>query len=144
MFWASDNVTANLYHVFLLLCMRNFCGVKFRTIIVLCSKLLFWFFFIIIHVGCPGQLTRTTTIPHGPLDILQAQEQVRHRSGLGRLCTAWVPWFEPSCVSSTWGFNCCGSSWTCSVPPFGFDPLYTLLIFYTIIGVVKVKNFFIN
>jgi hypothetical protein len=32
-------------------------------------------------VGCPGQLTRTTTIPHGPLDILQAQEQVRHRGG---------------------------------------------------------------
>jgi hypothetical protein len=39
--------------------------------------LLFFFFFI--YVGCPGQLTRTTTIPHGPLDILQAQEQVRHR-----------------------------------------------------------------
>jgi len=32
-------------------------------------------------VGCPGQLTHTTTIPHGPLDILQAQEQVRHRGG---------------------------------------------------------------
>jgi len=32
-------------------------------------------------VGCPGQLTRTTIIPHGPLDILQAQEQVRHRGG---------------------------------------------------------------
>jgi hypothetical protein len=32
-------------------------------------------------VGCPGQLTRTTTIPHGPLDILQAQEEVRHRGG---------------------------------------------------------------
>jgi len=30
-------------------------------------------------VGCPGQLARTTTIPHGPLDTLQAQEQVRHR-----------------------------------------------------------------
>ncbi|PNT08711.2 hypothetical protein POPTR_012G007445v4 [Populus trichocarpa] len=27
------------------------------------------------------QLTRTTTIPHGPLDILQVQEQVRHRGG---------------------------------------------------------------
>jgi len=39
------------------------------------------FFFFLIHVGCPGQLTRTTTIPHGPLDILQAQEQVRHRGG---------------------------------------------------------------
>ena len=36
-------------------------------------------FFFLIHVGCPGQLTRTTTIPHGPLDILQAQEQLRHR-----------------------------------------------------------------
>ena len=29
-------------------------------------------------MGCPGQLTRTTTILHGPLDILQAQKQVRH------------------------------------------------------------------
>jgi hypothetical protein len=38
-------------------------------------------FFFLIHVGCPGQLTRTTTIPHGPLDILQAQEQVRYRGG---------------------------------------------------------------
>jgi hypothetical protein len=37
------------------------------------------FFFFLIYVGCPGQLTRTTTIPHGSLDILQAQEQVRHR-----------------------------------------------------------------
>jgi len=36
-------------------------------------------FFFFIYVGCPDQLTRTTTIPHGPLDILQAQEQVRHR-----------------------------------------------------------------
>jgi len=35
--------------------------------------------FFFFYVGCPGQLTRTTTIPHGPLDILQAQEQVRHR-----------------------------------------------------------------
>ena len=40
-----------------------------------------FFFFFLIYVGCPGQLTRTTTIPHGPLDILQAQEQVRHRGG---------------------------------------------------------------
>jgi len=39
------------------------------------------FFFFLIYVGCPGQLTRITTIPHGPLDILQAQEQVRHRGG---------------------------------------------------------------
>jgi len=38
-----------------------------------------YFFFFLIYVGCLGQLTRTTTIPHGPLDILQAQEQVRHR-----------------------------------------------------------------
>jgi hypothetical protein len=38
-------------------------------------------FFFLIYVGCPGQLTRTTTIPHGPLDTLQAQEQVRHRGG---------------------------------------------------------------
>jgi hypothetical protein len=41
----------------------------------------FFFFFFFIYVGCPGQLTRTTTIPHGPLNILQAQEQVRHRGG---------------------------------------------------------------
>ena len=41
----------------------------------------FFFFFFLINVGCPGQLTRTTTIPHGPLDILQAQEQVRHHGG---------------------------------------------------------------
>jgi hypothetical protein len=40
-----------------------------------------FFFFFLIHVGCPGQLACTTTIPHGPLDILQAQEQVRHRGG---------------------------------------------------------------
>ena len=39
------------------------------------------FFFFLIYLGYPGQLTRTTTIPHGPLDILQAQEQVRHRGG---------------------------------------------------------------
>jgi hypothetical protein len=39
------------------------------------------FIFFLIYVGCPSQLTRTTTIPHGPLDILQAQEQVRHRGG---------------------------------------------------------------
>jgi len=38
-------------------------------------------FFFLIYVGCSGQLTRTTTIPHGPLDTLQAQEQVRHRGG---------------------------------------------------------------
>jgi hypothetical protein len=38
-------------------------------------------FFFLIYVGCPGQLARTTTIPHGPLDTLQAQEQVRHRGG---------------------------------------------------------------
>ena len=38
-------------------------------------------FFFLIYVGCLGQLTRTTTIPHGPLDILQAQEQERPRGG---------------------------------------------------------------
>jgi hypothetical protein len=38
-------------------------------------------FFFFIYVGCSGQFTRTTTIPHGPLDTLQAQEQVRHRGG---------------------------------------------------------------
>jgi len=42
---------------------------------------IYCFFFFFIYVGCPGQLRRTTTIPHGPLDILQAQEQVRHRGG---------------------------------------------------------------
>jgi hypothetical protein len=47
------------------------------------SHMLIFFlaFFFFIYVGCPGQLTRTTIIPHGPLDILQAQEQVRHRGG---------------------------------------------------------------
>jgi hypothetical protein len=44
-------------------------------------------------------------------------------SGLGRLCTAWVSWFELSCVLSTWWFNCCGLSWTCSASFSGFDPL---------------------
>jgi len=39
------------------------------------------FFFFLIYVGCLGQFTHTTTIPHGSLDILQAQEQVRHRGG---------------------------------------------------------------
>jgi hypothetical protein len=38
-------------------------------------------FFFLIYMGCPGQLARTTTIPHGPLNILQAQGQVRHRGG---------------------------------------------------------------
>jgi hypothetical protein len=33
--------------------------------------LLLLFFFI--SVGCPGQLARTTTIPHGPQNTLQAQ-----------------------------------------------------------------------
>ena len=50
---------------------------KERTIS--CIQSLFFFFFI--YVECPGQLTRTTTILYGPLDILQAQEQVRHRRG---------------------------------------------------------------
>jgi len=47
------------------------------------KKIHFFLFFFFIHVGCPDQLTRTTTIPHGPLDILQAQEQVRHRGVTG-------------------------------------------------------------
>jgi hypothetical protein len=38
-------------------------------------------FFLFIYLGCPGQLTRTTTISHGSLDILQVQKQVRHRGG---------------------------------------------------------------
>jgi len=41
----------------------------------------FFFFYLFIYMGCPGQLARTTTIPHGPLNILQAQGQVRHRGG---------------------------------------------------------------
>jgi len=48
------------------------------------TRLTFIYLFIylfFIYMGCPGQLTRTTTIPHGSLDILQAQEQVRHRGG---------------------------------------------------------------
>ena len=49
--------------------------------IIIKPVILLLLFFIIIYVGCPGQLTRTTTIPHSPLDILQAQEQVRHRGG---------------------------------------------------------------
>ena len=53
------------------------------SLIILIKKTLIMFtlFFFFIHVWCPGQLTRTTTIPHGPRDILQAQEQVRHRGG---------------------------------------------------------------
>jgi len=39
------------------------------------------YIFFLINVGCPGQLARITTIPHDPLDILQAQRQVRHRGG---------------------------------------------------------------
>ena len=60
----------------------------FTYMILLCSFFtynikvpVFFFFLFLIYVGCPGQLTRTTTIPHGPLDALQAQEQVRHRGG---------------------------------------------------------------
>ena len=52
---------------------HNFIYVLFRR-----KKKLF-FIYLFIYMGCPGQLTRTTTIPHSPLDILQAQEQVRHR-----------------------------------------------------------------
>ena len=43
------------------------------------------FFFFLLTWGCPGQITRTTTIPHGSLNILQAQEQVRHRGGDKRI-----------------------------------------------------------
>jgi hypothetical protein len=45
------------------------------------AKWIVFFFFFFLTWGCPGQITRTTTIPHGSLDILQAQEQVRHRGG---------------------------------------------------------------
>jgi len=48
-------------------------------------------FFFLINVGCPGQLVRTTTIPHGPLDTLQAQEQVRHRGGDRRAHRGFEP-----------------------------------------------------
>jgi hypothetical protein len=54
--------------------------------------------FFFIHVGCPGQLTRTTTIPHGPLDILQAQEQVRHHGGNRRAHRGSNPGGEPEQV----------------------------------------------
>ena len=37
--------------------------------------------FFLIYVGCSGQLTHITTILHGPLNTLQAQEQVRHHGG---------------------------------------------------------------
>jgi len=59
-----------------LIIMRPFC--HHRVILAMNRRTLFFFF---IYMGCPGQLTRTTTIPHGSLDILQAQEQVRHRGG---------------------------------------------------------------
>jgi hypothetical protein len=52
--------------------MQVFNNLKFDRIGDLKYVILFLFF--LIYVGCPGQLTRTTTIPHGPLDILQAQE----------------------------------------------------------------------
>ena len=62
-------------------CFFETCGAIWvlptESIFILVTKLFFFF----IHVGCLGQLTRTTTIPHSPLDILQAQEQVRHRGG---------------------------------------------------------------
>jgi len=45
-------------------------GRIFWSILFGCTS---WFFFFIISVGCPGQFTRTTTIPHGPLNILQDQ-----------------------------------------------------------------------
>jgi hypothetical protein len=41
-------------------------------VVQLCNKQILFFFFF-ISVGCLGQFTRTTTIPHGPLNILQAQ-----------------------------------------------------------------------
>jgi len=64
---AKKLTTINLYPIFaVLILLLNYFNNKF---------------FFLIYVGCLGQLTRTTTIPHGPLDILQAQEQVRHRGG---------------------------------------------------------------
>jgi hypothetical protein len=61
---------------FLLIYLHTFTNKKHFN-----NHLYSYFFFFLIYVGCPGQLTRTTTIPHGPLDILQAQEQVRHCGG---------------------------------------------------------------
>ena len=75
---------------------------------------MFFFFFFFFYVGCPGQLTRTTTIPHGPLDILQAQEQVRHRGGDRRAHRGsnpgqernkshdWPQQLDPHIVFSVW------------------------------------------
>jgi len=45
----------------------------FLTIPMRVFLVLFLLFFFLIIVGCPGQLAGTTTIPHGPLSILQAQ-----------------------------------------------------------------------
>ena len=56
-----------------------FLQVKFD--IFLCMVFYCCIFFFLFTWGCPGQLTRTTIISHGPLDILQTQEQVRHRGG---------------------------------------------------------------
>jgi hypothetical protein len=58
-----------------------FKACSWTNYITVCDDVVFCFFYLFIYVGCPGQLTRTTTIPHGSLDILQAQEQVRHRGG---------------------------------------------------------------
>jgi hypothetical protein len=43
-------------------------------VFIFCLSAMNFFFLFFIYAGCPGQLTRTTTIFHGPLDILQAQE----------------------------------------------------------------------
>jgi len=50
-----------------------------RALLTNLHKIQLQIFFFFFYVGCPGQLTRITTISHGLLDILQAQEQVRYR-----------------------------------------------------------------
>ena len=59
----------------------SFVDFEQQKTVKLWANIFMFVFFIIIYMGYSGQLTRTTTIPYGPLDILQAQEQVRHRGG---------------------------------------------------------------
>jgi hypothetical protein len=106
-----------------------------------------YLFIFLIYVGCPGQLTRTTIIPHGPLDILQAQEQVRHRGddrhahrgsnpGRGRNKShGWPQQLDPQ-VQFIFTFlrMCCRMVWVEKNPelwfvwkPNNLDPLFLVL-----------------
>jgi len=75
--------------------------------------------FFFISVGCPGQLTRTTTIPHGPLNILQIQWagkaprgwQGAHRgSNPGQERNKSHDWPQRlnqlTCTTTVWNFDC--------------------------------------